>query len=460
MIKAVIYTRQSKHREESSTHEMQQEACERYAKHKGYEVATVLSEKGKSGRSIAKRPEFQDAVRLIEEKKADVLLVWRWSRFARNTTDGLLTVRAIKDAGGKVESALEQVDNTAAGKFSFTMLLGLAEMESDVKSEQWKETHTRRLANGQCPIGRPVFGYDMKDGYYVPNEKAVVIQELFQRYLKGHGAVKLASWLNENGHRGVRGGMWAGISIYKQMEQPAYRGIIKWAKQEWPGKHEAIISPEIWAAYQKRRKSESRVPSRMKANTWFLRGLVRCSKCGGSMSKVDSRGTVYLRCLNRAMQGKTACEGLRVLLKAVEHEVSGWYLNNQGDFWKASQAMQSNDHAIDLAEAELEKAKAELAELFLNMSKYGVQVDEAVKVRKAAVEVAQAVLDEELAKKGDPWFTGDIVKNLEGKNFLDLIPTPLDGLDTEGFAELMRKVIAGVLVLPDKQVQVVPAYTL
>jgi DNA invertase Pin-like site-specific DNA recombinase len=452
-MKALIYTRQSKHREDSSTHEMQQDACERYARSKGYEVVTVLHEKGKSGRSIAKRPEFKEALSLIEAGKAQVMLVWRWSRFARNTTDGLITVRGIKDAGGKVESALEQVDNSAAGKFSFTMLLALAEMESDVKSEQWKETHARRLANGQCPIGRPVFGYDMVDGFYRPNADAVAVRKLFERYLKGHGAVKLASWLNENGYRGVRGAMWAGISIYKQMEHPAYRGLIRWAGKDWPGAHEPLVSPETWAAYQKRRKSESRIPARSKANTWHLRGLVRCALCGGSMSKVDSRGTVYLRCLNRAMQGATACEGLRIKKDVVDMEAFNWYMANRDEFWKASKAMQNNDHSIELAEAELAAAKDALTELFLNMAKYGVNVDDAVKVRKAAVEAAEGRLSDALAVKGSP-FGG--LFDREGKFQM---PSPLLGLDDEGFGELMRQVIAGVVVLPGKEVLIVPAFT-
>jgi site-specific DNA recombinase len=76
-------------------------------------VKAVFRVEGKSRRSTKLRDEQRKAMDPLKEE--NVLVLWRWSRFSRNELDSLMLVNEAEDAGARVESTFEPVDNSAAG---------------------------------------------------------------------------------------------------------------------------------------------------------------------------------------------------------------------------------------------------------------------------------------------------------------------------------------------------------
>ena len=137
--RAVLYLRQSVAREESISLELQEIAGRRYCEQRGYEVVEVLADPGISGRTWA-RPAVQHAVRMIEARDVDVIVVWKWSRLSRSRRDWAVAVDRVEGAGGRLESSTEPVDTTTStGRFTRGMLAELAAFESERIGDTWRE---------------------------------------------------------------------------------------------------------------------------------------------------------------------------------------------------------------------------------------------------------------------------------------------------------------------------------
>jgi DNA invertase Pin-like site-specific DNA recombinase len=62
-------------------------------------VAGIFADRGITGTSARKRPEFLKMIRLCRQKKIDVVLTKSISRFARNTVDCLNYIRVLRELG-------------------------------------------------------------------------------------------------------------------------------------------------------------------------------------------------------------------------------------------------------------------------------------------------------------------------------------------------------------------------
>lgn len=377
-----MYTRQSQHRDDSDSHETQEQACRSYAKTHGLEVVEVLSERGVSGMSITKRHEFQRAVKLIQDGHADTLLVWRWSRFARNTLDGLTTLRAIQDVGGSVQSALEKVDNSAAGKFQLSVLLAMAEMESATKAETWTGIHTARLEKGLPPGGGRLFGYDPVDasgnlidynlpksqrarskGYVINAEQADALKEMYDRALRGEPMLSIANWLNGIGMTTTKGNPWSGAVVRRVLENEYVTGKFHWKGQTYTASFPAVIPEATYRAFMaKRPKSPTAIVRNSDAP---LVGIVKCGRCGGPMTrhKATKHGTQYLRCSAKSSKGSNHCMGVTGRYYDVQLLLN-YYLIRHAETW-AKALPQADDvrTQVTALEHESEELKAKVKQL-------------------------------------------------------------------------------------------------
>ena len=98
MRRAVAYARVSTDKEDQlNSLEMQKEFFDDYADEKGMELVKIYADEGITGTKLRNRKEFQTMLLDAETGKFDVLLVKDVSRFARNTVDGLTSLRTLQD---------------------------------------------------------------------------------------------------------------------------------------------------------------------------------------------------------------------------------------------------------------------------------------------------------------------------------------------------------------------------
>lgn len=150
MKQAAIYARVSTREQEPKT---QLRELRAYAKRRNLRVAYELVEQESGAKE--KRPELEKLLDLTRKRKVDVVLVWKFDRFARSTKQLVTALEEFRELDVDFISYTENVDtSTAAGKALFTMVSAFAEFERDLIRERVKAGLDRARADG-TKLGRP-----------------------------------------------------------------------------------------------------------------------------------------------------------------------------------------------------------------------------------------------------------------------------------------------------------------
>lgn len=281
--RAVLYLRQSTYREESISLELQETAGRDYCARQGYQVVDVLADPGISGRTW-KRPAVQRAMAMLEEHEADVVVLWRWSRLSRSRKDWALAADRADVAGGRIESATEPNDVTAAGRFARGVMTELAAFESERIGEQWRDVQASRVARGLPPGGKLPWGWRWSPAgpAELDGDKGPVVAELYARYLAGAGSRTLATWLNDTGHKPMHRDVWNDRTVLQLLDSPVHAGLVTYRGEVHPGAHDGVVDVATWEAY--RRERTRRAEGREGKRRYLLSGIARCVACGEQMT--------------------------------------------------------------------------------------------------------------------------------------------------------------------------------
>jgi len=99
--------------------------------------------------------------------------------------------------------------------------------------------------------GVPPYGYESKERKLCIKElEAIIAREIFDLFIKTHSATVVAATAQERGYKTRAGRMMDKGYIYRLLTNPAYIGQIVHKGQRYDGKHEAIISQQVWDTAQ------------------------------------------------------------------------------------------------------------------------------------------------------------------------------------------------------------------
>jgi DNA invertase Pin-like site-specific DNA recombinase len=102
-----------------------------------------------------RRPELDRLIADAHRRKFDVVIVWRFDRFARSVSHLLRALETFKALGIEFVSLSEQVDTTTpTGKMIFTVLGAVAELERSLIAERVRAGLRNARAKGKR-LGRP-----------------------------------------------------------------------------------------------------------------------------------------------------------------------------------------------------------------------------------------------------------------------------------------------------------------
>jgi DNA invertase Pin-like site-specific DNA recombinase len=102
----------------------------------------------------ADRPQYQALLSAARKRQLDVVLVWRYDRFARSTQALVRALNEFHGLGVDFISYQENIDTTTPqGELIFTVMASLAQFESALISERVKAGMARAKAQGK-PISR------------------------------------------------------------------------------------------------------------------------------------------------------------------------------------------------------------------------------------------------------------------------------------------------------------------
>jgi len=133
---------------------MQTRELKEYCQRRGWEVAGEYVDAGISG-AVDSRPELNRLMEDAHRRAVDVVVCWKFDRFARSVSHLLRALETFRALGIEFVSVTEQIDtSTPTGKMVFTILGSVGEIERSLCVERVKCGMRNARAKGKL-IGRP-----------------------------------------------------------------------------------------------------------------------------------------------------------------------------------------------------------------------------------------------------------------------------------------------------------------
>jgi DNA invertase Pin-like site-specific DNA recombinase len=206
--------------------EAQEAKIKAYCDLNGLELVRVHVDAGMSGKRADNRPELQKALETVCKGRADSLVVYKLDRLARNTIDALEIAQTIEKCNGSLHSISEKLDTgSAMGRFFFTLLASLAEMERGIVSERTAAALAHKRTKGEA-TGHAPFGWKLcADGVRLKRdgEEQETLRIIADLQAKGLSQRKIVDELNRLGRKTKQGKQWQRINLRSVLDTLARR---------------------------------------------------------------------------------------------------------------------------------------------------------------------------------------------------------------------------------------------
>ena len=304
---------------------------------------------------------------------AGMLISHKLDRLARNRADDVEINRAFEDAGVRLVSTSENIDQTPGGMLLHGIMSSIAEFYSRNLANEVIKGMGEKARNGgtlgKAPLGymnvraRDENGREVRT-IALDEERAPLIRLAFTEYATGNWTVRqLADHLNTLGltipptpRRPAKS--ITATRLHEILRHPYYKGIVTFQGVEYPGKHEPLVDSQTWQTVQTILTSR-RYGERQRIHNHFLKSTVVCGQCGARLSvqnAKNSKGTIYpyFVCARRCRLHD--CAFTAVLIDVVEDRMVDLYRAIE---LSAEDRTQIEHYLHDeLAQIEGDKAKA------------------------------------------------------------------------------------------------------
>ncbi|GAA4981050.1 recombinase family protein [Actinopolymorpha pittospori] len=350
-MRALIYARLSRSKDNSTSIVRQLEACRQEAERRGWQVVGEYADDGVSGAvDPSERPEATKLLARLDE--ADVILVWKLDRLARSFLAFADLMRVSDRAAVGMTSVTEPLDTTSPmGRAMIQIIAVFAELERAMIRERSLASRaylrtTERHISGRAPYGlRIVPAADGKGKALQRDPEAVeVIREILARLVDGEPGTTIAADLERRAvptprvrtslKPNPKPSHWSYQAIKHMLGHPSLlghkideRGHVRRDEQGaelifWePVTDRATLEAARLAV--EARSVDKTSPNR---RHWLF-GVALCAKCGRPLTQNARAGRSYvergwdtrsvLRCLGTREE---PCAGVLI----AEHKLSEW----------------------------------------------------------------------------------------------------------------------------------------
>lgn len=472
------YVRVSTGKQDELSPDSQAKLLKDYAKSHGYVVSKIFYEVGISGRKADKRPEFQKMIGLAKssDHPADAILVWKYSRFARNQEESIVYKSLLKKKhnvdvisvseplvdgpfGSLIERIIEWMDEYYSVRLSGEVTRGM------------KEKAERGGYQARPPLGYKIVTH--KEPPVIVPEEAEIVKLIFEKYANENlGIFEIARLLNMHNFKTSHGKEFERRSIEYILQNPTYCGMIRWNRtinesneirpeSEWivtDGEHPAIISKELFGKAQERYKREYRPRGARPASTYkhWLSGIVKCPACGRTMTacKIENNKQTYcyFRCYGYS-KGKCAAKNSISSLKlepAVLESIKSVLDTGKITYRKIEVKTEDTADLKTILEDQIKKIDVKLQrikEAYMN----GIDTMEEYKENKRIVQGEKDSLEKQLSElKEEKISTKNEDKDMlmRVKNVYDILSS--DSVDAMTKNEVLRSVVEKIVYNREK----------
>src|SRR5690625_568344 len=281
-MRAGIYVRVStrEQAEEGYSIQAQLNRLRAFCESQGWSVSGVYADQGESAKDT-NRPQLQQMLKDIENKKIDVVLVYRLDRLTRSVYDLYRLLETFDKNECGFKSATEVYDTTTAmGRLFITIVAALAQWEREDLGENVAMGMEEKASQGKFPGGFAPFGFDVKDDKLIPNkEEAEIVRKMYELYASGKSMNDVVKYLNNNNKRSARNNYWHRSTVRTVLKSQYVRGHIYWKGKVYKDTHAALVDKQISDQVSRLlKRNTSRTSST--SNDYIFSSILKCSSCG------------------------------------------------------------------------------------------------------------------------------------------------------------------------------------
>ncbi len=311
-MKYVLYCRKSSESEDRQilSLDAQERELRATADKLGLEISAIYHESMSA--KASGRPIFGNILKLIQQGKVEGIICWKLDRLARNFVDGGQIIDLLQRGVLKSIWTYEREYLPNDNVLLMAVELGMANQFVRDLSENIKRGNRQKLMEGGWPRNAP-FGYKnnrLEKTIEIDETRAKYVQKIFEYYSTGlYSLGDLAKKLYEEGLRTQSGKKVYKSSLQRILTSLIYCGIIHYNGKNYPAKHKALVSKDIFDKCKEIMETGSR--PRRKRHVFPLTGLFTCGVCGCSVTAERQKGFVYYHCTN----GKGLCDQKKLFLR-------------------------------------------------------------------------------------------------------------------------------------------------
>ena len=275
----------------------QREANKRKAQSMGALVVKEFADRGESARS-ANRPELQKMLAYLKEDGGiDYVIVHKLDRLARNRADDVEINRAFEEAGVRLVSTSENIDQTPGGMLLHGIMSSIAEFYSRNLANEVIKGMGEKARNGGT-LGKAPLGYVNVRGrdengrevrtVALDEERAPLVRLAFTEYATGNWTVRqLAEHLNNRGltipptARKPTNPVSVRL-LQTLLRNPYYKGVISFQGVEYAGAHEPLVDAVTWQTVQDILTAHAN-GERQRMHNHHLKSTIVCGLCGARL---------------------------------------------------------------------------------------------------------------------------------------------------------------------------------
>ena len=304
-MKTAIFCRVSSKEQEETGYSLpaQEKFLREYADKQGLEVAKVFaiseSAAGKTQRKV-----FLEMVAYVRKYNIPTIIVETTDRLTRNFADvPTIDQWIMENNDHQIHLAKEAciLHNSSRSHewFMWRVKVATAEYYVRLLSENVKKGQKEKLAQGWIPT-KPPLGYKTvgETGHkiHIVDEGASrLVIKMFELYASGDYSIKkLANTMYEEGMRSPQGNKLAISRTHSLLRDPFYMGKIRWNGEIYQGKHQPLISKELFDKVQAMLKSKT--TPKYRRHSYLFQGLIRCAGCNGLITWEQQRTHHYGHC--------------------------------------------------------------------------------------------------------------------------------------------------------------------
>src|SRR3984957_13831432 len=306
---AVIYARVSSKEQEKEGFSIpaQLKLLKEYATANGFAVAQEYIDV-ETAKQIG-RVAFGEMVAYLKaHSSVRVMLVEKTDRLYRNLKDWVTVDELDVEMHFPKEGVVLSRESRSSEKFMHGIKVLMAKNYIDNLSEETRKGMTEKAEQGLWPSNAPL-GYRNVTGpdgkkTIIPDEiVSSIIRNLFEWYARGDISIREATKRARAAglvFRKSRGRI-PGSTVAKILRSRIYTGRFDWDGKTYQGRHEPIISADLWERVQDVLDGRIGRKSRTRKRGFAFSGLIECEACGCAIvGEIKKERYVYYHCTGYA----------------------------------------------------------------------------------------------------------------------------------------------------------------